>query len=56
MIASQDIPNDDNGQVLRRLLKEGDDFTRPRNIDFEFVFEYSIRRPWICGGGSTTKT
>jgi hypothetical protein len=31
-------PDDDNGDVLRRLEKQGDDLTRPRNIDFSVVF------------------
>jgi hypothetical protein len=31
-------PNDANGDVLRRLEAEGDDLSRPRNIDFIVVF------------------
>lgn len=31
-------PNDDNGDVLRRMEAQGDDLTRPRNIDFTVVF------------------
>lgn len=32
------IPDDENGAVLRRMLDDGDDLTRPRDIDFYFVF------------------
>jgi regulator of ribonuclease activity B len=31
-------PDDANGDVLRRMEAEGDDLTRPRNIDFTVVF------------------
>jgi Regulator of ribonuclease activity B len=31
-------PNDDNGETLRRMEAQGDDLTRPRNIDFTVVF------------------
>jgi Regulator of ribonuclease activity B len=31
-------PNDDNGDVLRRMEAEGDDLSRPRDIDFNVVF------------------
>jgi hypothetical protein len=31
-------PNDDNGDVLRRLEAQGDDLTQPRNMDFTVVF------------------
>jgi hypothetical protein len=31
-------PDDDNGDVLRRLEEQGDDLTRARNIDFSVVF------------------
>jgi hypothetical protein len=31
-------PNDDNGDVLRRMESHGDDLARPRNIDFTVVF------------------
>jgi Regulator of ribonuclease activity B len=32
------FPDDDNGDVLRRLLSDGDDLTRPRDVDFTVVF------------------
>jgi hypothetical protein len=31
-------PNDDTGDALRRLEADGDDLTRPREIDFTVVF------------------
>jgi Regulator of ribonuclease activity B len=33
-----DFPDDDNGDVLRRLVAQGDSLTRPRDIDFVVVF------------------
>lgn len=32
------FPDDANGDVLRRLVSQGDDLTRPRDIDFIAVF------------------
>jgi hypothetical protein len=32
------LPDDDNGDVLRRMVAKGDDLTRLRNIDFSVVF------------------
>jgi hypothetical protein len=32
------FPDDDNGDVLRRMAANGDDLTQPRNIDFTVVF------------------
>lgn len=32
------IPDDANGDVLRRMLGHGDDLTQPRDIDFVVVF------------------
>jgi hypothetical protein len=31
-------PEDDNGDVLRRMEAQGDDLSKPRNIDFTAVF------------------
>src|SRR5262249_53756826 len=31
-------PNDANGNALRRMEAEGDDLSRPRNIDFTVIF------------------
>ena len=31
-------PNDDNGDVLRRMEEQGDDLTRARDIDFSVIF------------------
>jgi hypothetical protein len=33
-----EFPNDDNGDVLRRLQEDGDDLSQPRDIDFTVVF------------------
>ena len=32
------FPGDANGDALRRMEAEGEDLTRPRNIDFNVVF------------------
>lgn len=32
------LPNDENGEVLREMVDDGDDLTLPRDIDFHFVF------------------
>lgn len=32
------FPSDANGDVLRRMVADGDDLSKPRGIDFEFVF------------------
>lgn len=32
------FPNDDNGDVLRRMQENGDDLTEPRDINFTAVF------------------
>lgn len=34
----RDFPDDENGDVLRRMMQGGDDFTKPRDIDFSVVF------------------
>jgi Regulator of ribonuclease activity B len=36
-------PNDDNGDVLRRLQAQGDDLSQPRDIDFNVVFPDEVR-------------
>lgn len=33
------FPDDENGDVLRRMQEEGDNLTAPRDIDFTVVFE-----------------
>ena len=33
-----DIPDDENGDVLRRMIARGDDLSRPRIVDFTQVF------------------
>jgi len=32
------LPDDENGEVLRAMLEDGDDLTLPREIDFLLVF------------------
>ncbi|GAB1595290.1 ribonuclease E inhibitor RraB [Lysobacter claricitrinus] len=32
------IPDDENGDVLRAMVEDGDDLTIPRDIDFHLVF------------------
>jgi hypothetical protein len=32
------FPNDENGDVLRRMQANGDDLAKPRDIDFTVVF------------------
>ena len=32
------LPDDENGDVLRAMLEDGDDLTIPREIDFHLVF------------------
>ena len=32
------FPNDENGDVLRRMQANGDDLSKPRNIEFEYIF------------------
>jgi hypothetical protein len=32
------LPDDENGDVLRAMLEDGDDLTLPRDIDFLLVF------------------
>ena len=32
------FPNDENGDVLRRMQANGDDLSKPRGIEFEFIF------------------
>lgn len=33
------FPNDENGDVLRRLQESGDQLDKPRNIDFNHIFQ-----------------
>jgi hypothetical protein len=33
-----EIPDDENGDVLRRMVARGDDLSRPRIVDFTHVF------------------
>ena len=38
MNSTPQFPNDDNGNVLRRMYVGGDDLTQPRMIDYCFIF------------------
>jgi hypothetical protein len=38
----EEFPDDENGDVLRRMKADGDDFDKPRNIDFTVVFATEI--------------
>jgi hypothetical protein len=44
----QDFPNDENGDVLRRMLAAGDNLTKPRDIDFNFLFEEETSANGFC--------
>ena len=33
-----ELPDDENGDVLRRMVAKGDDLSRPRIVDFTHVF------------------
>jgi len=35
---THDFPNDENGNVLRTLIDRGDPLTKPREINFHFIF------------------
>ena len=35
---TRNFPNDENGDVLRRMYESGDDLSKPRYIDFAGVF------------------
>lgn len=38
-----DFPDDGNGEILRNLVKLGDDLTKPRDVDFHFAFPTRAR-------------
>lgn len=38
MAPSPDFPDDENGDVLRRMHEHGDDLDQPRTVDFCFAF------------------
>lgn len=38
MTAAPHLPDDENAEVLRRMIESGDDLTLPRDIDFFFLF------------------
>lgn len=49
-----EFPNDENGDVLRRMRAAGDDLSRPRTVDFEHQFSNKSDAlrflAEICGG------
>ena len=34
-----DFPNDETGELLRLMQEQGDDLSKPRDIDFFLIFE-----------------
>jgi hypothetical protein len=36
----REFPDDENGDVLRRMLLNGDDLSSPRDIDFSIIFPH----------------
>ena len=38
MTRSATFPDDENGDVLRRMASRGDNLDAPRNVDFEHIF------------------
>jgi len=49
-----EFPDDENGDVLRRMRTDGDDLSRPRTVDFEHQFSKEsdalLFLTEICGG------
>ena len=39
MSASPHFPDDENGDILRRMVNDGDDLSKPRMMDFCFIFK-----------------
>jgi hypothetical protein len=37
-MTEHDFPADENGDVLRRMRQHGDDLSKPRDIEFFFIF------------------
>ena len=38
MTTQPDFPNDENGDVFRRMIRDGDDLSKPRMIDSCHIF------------------
>lgn len=36
--ATSTFPSDENGDILRKMLSQGDDLSKPRDINYSFVF------------------
>jgi Regulator of ribonuclease activity B len=51
-----EFPDNENGDVLRRMWTDGDDLSRPRTVDFEHQFSKKsgalLFLAEICGGES----
>src|SRR5947209_1227343 len=43
------FPDDENGDVLRRMAAQGDDLTKPRNIDFTIIFSDATSAEQFAG-------
>jgi Regulator of ribonuclease activity B len=39
---ADDFPDDENGEVLRRMQADGDDFMKARDVDFSTVFPSEV--------------
>jgi Regulator of ribonuclease activity B len=54
MGAKFEFPDDENGDILRRMRTDGDDLSRPRTVDFEHQFSKKsdalLFVTEICGG------
>jgi hypothetical protein len=49
-LAADNFPDDENGDVMRRMQQNGDDFTKPREIDFSVVFPSEIAAEGFADG------
>jgi len=49
---SNQIPDDANGDVLRRFIDSGDNLTEPRNVEFNHLFR---RRSWALNFAKAVK-
>jgi hypothetical protein len=53
------FPNDENGDVLRRMQTNGDDLSSPRTVDFEHQFakksDALLFLTEVCGGDTKVR-
>jgi len=47
------FPNDENGDVLRRMQASGDNLTKPRDVDFAFIFDKEDDARGFCAAAHT---